>query len=69
MSRPACQNPERVDTGLPCGQPAVWLIGVGSRVMDRQLSCSDCLAFACAAMENAEGRTVTLTLIPVPRET
>jgi len=65
-ARLTCENQVRVDTGAPCTRRAAWLVGVGSRVTDRQASCGDCLAFTCASMVSAEGRdTVRLTLIPL----
>ncbi len=51
-----CENREHPDTGLPCTAEAEWVIHVGSRAMDAQQSCTDCLGVVCRAMHEAEGR-------------
>lgn len=51
-----CENSERPDDGTPCGEEAEWIVHVGTRETDRQLSCSYCLGVTCQAMHGAEGR-------------
>lgn len=56
-----CEYPE-----LPCRARAAWLVTVGSRKADRQLSCGRHLNQACLALASAElPRTALLTVTSV----
>lgn len=60
-----CECPE-VRTGLTCGRSAAWLVQVGTRKADAQLSCARHLSGTCAMMLSAEDRpaaTVTVTAL------
>jgi hypothetical protein len=50
-----------------CQATAQWLVGIGSRMTDRQLSCGRHLNRTCWLMLGAElpGRAVTLSVTPV----
>ena len=60
-----CECPE-FRTGLTCGRAAAWLVQVGRRLSDAQLSCRLHLSRTCEIMLGAETmlteRTVTLTV-------
>lgn len=60
MNDKKCEDPDG------CREKAVWLVGVGDRKADRQLSCGRHLNRTCHAMAEAEyPRTVRLTLVLV----
>lgn len=49
-----------------CNAAALWLVGIGSRKTDRQLSCGRHLNRTCEAMIQAEmPRRAVLTIAPV----
>lgn len=49
-----------------CQAQAVWVVGVGQRITDRQLSCGRHLNRTCQAMQGAEDRAeVLLTVFAV----
>lgn len=50
-----CECPE-FRTGLTCGHAAMWLVRVGTRKADAQLSCSHHLSRTCTIMLSAEDR-------------
>jgi hypothetical protein len=51
----------------PCGARPSWLVGVGSRASDAQLSCSRHLAGTCRLRLRAEQRSgASLTVTPAP---
>jgi hypothetical protein len=61
-----CECPE-FRSGLPCGRDAKWLVQVGTRKADAQLSCARHLSPTCEAMRHAEGRErVALTVTEAP---
>lgn len=65
MAAPRCECTE-VTSGLGCRITASWLVGVGSRKSDAQLSCGRHLNITCQLMASLEGRAgVTLTVTPV----
>lgn len=43
-------------SGLPCGRTAAWLVQVGTRKADAQLSCPRHLSMTCEVMRHGEGR-------------
>lgn len=50
--------------GLQCKGAALWIVGVGTRQMDRQRSCGTHLNATCRAVLEAEKpRTVVLTVM------
>lgn len=51
-----------------CRARAAWLVGVGSRTIDRQYACERHLNRACWAMLEGEGpyRSIKLTVTAVP---
>lgn len=53
--RLACESLKWGD-GLPCKSAAAWVVRVGARETDQQLSCGTHLSFVCSAMYEAEGR-------------
>ena len=60
-----CECPE-FRSGLTCGHAAKWLVQVGTRRVDAQLSCSHHLSRTCGIMLGAEGRRgAALTVIEV----
>jgi hypothetical protein len=64
MERDTCECTEN-RTGLRCPARASWLVGVGSRVSDRQLACGRHLHRICRAMLGADlPHHVTLTITP-----
>ncbi len=54
--RNKCENPERIDSGLPCDKPATWVVRIGNRESDKTYSCGDCLPYVAEAMYAAEDR-------------
>lgn len=66
VSGPRCECTE--NTGLVCRARAAWLVGIGSRVIDRQYACGRHLHRTCRAMLGAEKpRTAALTITPADR--
>ena len=60
-----CECPE-FRTGLTCGKAPKWLVQVGTRKTDAQLSCARHLSGTCTIMLSAEDRpaaTVTVTAL------
>lgn len=65
MTRARCESIED-QTGDRCRCYAHWIIGVSTRMSDKQLACGRHLHSASRAMAAAEGRAgVTLTLTPI----
>ena len=65
MSVRGCECPE-FRSGLICGSLPKWLVMVGTRKSDAQLSCGVHLNATCALMLAAEGRSgAALTVTPV----
>lgn len=65
MTDQKCECPE-FRSGLPCGKTAAWLVQVGTRKADAQLSCPRHLSMTCLAMYQAEDRrSATLTVTAV----
>lgn len=61
----ACECPE-FSSGLPCGRSAMWLVQVGTRKADAQLSCPRHLSMTCSALYGADDpRKPTLTVTAV----
>jgi hypothetical protein len=54
-----------ISSGLPCGKTAMWLVQVGTRKADAQLSCGRHLSMTCETMRHAEGRETALTVTKV----
>jgi hypothetical protein len=59
-----CESRER-RTGLLCPAVALWLVQIGTRKTDAQLSCGRHLNLVCAAMAVTEERPVALTVTEV----
>jgi len=58
---PRCECTETA-SGRRCAGTATWLIRVGTRHIDAQLSCGLHLNQTCQAMLSAEGRNAALTV-------
>lgn len=53
-------------SGLPCNQPAEWLVQVGTRKADAQFSCGRHLSMTCKSLYEAENpRKPSLTVTAV----
>lgn len=53
-------------TGLTCGHVAKWIVQLGTRKTDAQLSCTHHLSRTCEIMLSAEGRrgaSLTVTAV------
>jgi len=63
QSPPRCECTE-ARSGRRCASAAVWLVRVGTRHTDAQLSCGLHLNRTCQVMLGAEGRSAALTVTP-----
>ena len=62
-----CECPEFA-SGLPCGKAAKWLIQVGTRKADAQLSCARHLSMTCQALYEAEHPRKPVLTVTAARE-
>jgi hypothetical protein len=53
MGAGKCECTERIN-GTPCRSGAKWLVQIGARKTDAQLSCGVHLSMACEALYEAE---------------
>lgn len=59
-----CEHPD--GNGIQCGNAAAWVVQVGTRRADKQLSCGRHLHRTCEAMSAGEApRNAALTVTPV----
>ena len=69
MTGLTCECPE-FRTGLTCGRAAAWLVQVGARKSDAQLSCARHLSPTCEMRLGAEGRPgAALTVTALTEDT
>jgi hypothetical protein len=59
----------RTSNNTACGDVAGWLVRVGTRTTDEQLTCDVHLADTCQAMYEAEGRRGAVVQLSNPHAT
>jgi hypothetical protein len=48
--------------GKKCQHEGIWLVQMGERVSDGQLSCASHLGLVCSAFAEAEGRRASMVI-------